>query len=139
MRIPIISIICFLLVLGSCNNNESTLNAKDKDNYETGKLSLEEIEKKDPSEFLSAKGDKKKNLLGQTVVKGKISNSAKIVTYKDIKLEMSFFSKTKALLEKNTETIFENVGPGTTISFKTKYFAPRGSDSVGIRVISAKY
>jgi hypothetical protein len=58
--------------------------------------------------------------------------------YKDIELELSFFSKTGVLLEKDPETVYEILEPGKAVSFKTKYFAPKDADSVFIRVLGAK-
>jgi hypothetical protein len=53
-------------------------------------------------------------------------------------LQLSFFSKTGTLLEKSNETIYDVIAPGKSVDFKTKYFAPKGTDSVGIKVMAAK-
>lgn len=58
--------------------------------------------------------------------------------YKDVDLKLDFYSKTKALLETDKETVYERIHPGETKAFKTKYFAPKGSDSVALRVLGAK-
>ena len=108
------------------------------DNYEKGKLSVAEIEQKNPEKFLVVAGHDKKNIVGQTVIKGSILNNAKMVSFKDIDVKLSFYSKTGALLEEDHETIYETVEPGKSKSFKTKYFAARGTDSVAMKVISAK-
>lgn len=126
------------LALSSCADKDNYSVKSDKV-YDKNKTSLEDAEKKNPESFLRAEGDEKKNLIGQTVVKGKIFNSAKIVTYKDVNVKLSFYSKTGALLEEDVETVYETVEPGGTVSFKSKYFTPKGTDSVGMRVITAKY
>ena len=77
--------------------------------------------------------------MGQTVVKGKLISSAKMVTYKDVDIKLSFYSKTGALLEVDQEVIYETIAPGSTVSFKTKYFTPKGTDSVAMKIVSAKY
>ena len=41
-------------------------------------------------------------------------------------------------MEEDKETIFETVAPGRSADFKTKYFAPKGTDSVVLKVIGAK-
>ena len=41
-------------------------------------------------------------------------------------------------LEKDIETIYDVVAPGKSVDFKTKYFAPRKTDSIGIKVLGAK-
>lgn len=122
----------------SCNDTaEKEANTADK--YEKTKLSLEEIEKQTPEKFISVKGTDKKNLLGQTVVKGKVQNNARMATFKDIDVKLFFYSKTGVLLQEDQEMIYESVAPGETKSFKSKYFAPKGTDSIAMKVVSAKY
>ena len=125
------------LVLSACNSSDKK-GDKAKDRYEETKETLAESEKKSPDRFITVSGHDKRNLIGQTVVKGTLSNNAKVITFKDIELELSFFSKTGALLEKDHETIYESIGPGGSTNFKTKYFAPRGTDSVALKVTGAK-
>lgn len=110
----------------------------EKDSYEQAKESLEEREKKNPVAFISVTSKDKHNLIGQTVIKGAVHNNAKIAVYKDVELELSFFSKTGVLLEKDSEKVYEVIEPGKSADFKTKYFAPKGTDSVGIKVLGAK-
>jgi len=86
--------------------------------------------KRIPIVFITVSGHDKRNLIGQTVVKGTLNNNAKISSFKDVDLEISFYSKTGALLEKDKETIYETLAPGDSKNFKTKYFAPKGTDSV---------
>ena len=122
-------------ILISCNvDNTETEEAS----YEQTRKILLEKEQKNPANFLTVVGQDKKNLLGQTVIKGKITNHATIAVFKDVDVKLFFYSKTKALLETDIETIFEQVQPGQTKDFKTKYFAPKGTDSVGIQVVAAK-
>lgn len=106
--------------------------------YENRKEAVSEIERKAPTNFLEAHVQSKKNLLRQTVVKGQIFNKAKMVTYKDVQIKLQFFSKTLALLEEDQDTIYDEIKPGAVVKFKSKYFTPKGTDSVSISVVSAK-
>ena len=133
-----LAIICLTCFLYACDNG-NTYDIKTEDKYEKGKLTLEQIEQKTPVKFLKATASSKKNLLQQTVIRGKIQNSAKIVSFKDISIRLSFYSKTGALLEQDEEQIFENINPGGTASFKSKYFAPKGTDSIAVTVLGAKF
>jgi hypothetical protein len=126
-----------LLLLLACNNNV-TETVSDKANYKKATETLLEKEKKNPIAFLKVNSHDKHNLLGQTVIKGSIDNNAKVCSYKDVQLQLSFFSKTGTLLEKSNETIYDVIAPGKSVDFKTKYFAPKGTDSVGIKVLAAK-
>lgn len=72
------------------------------------------------------------------MIKGVLTNNAKVVSYKDVDVELSFYSKTGALLEKDHEVIYETIAPGYGTDFKTKYFAPKGTDSVALKIVGAK-
>ena len=136
-RIPAVFAIA-LLALSACSSSEKKSEDKTKDQYEKTKENLAETEKKNPQLFISVSGHDKRNLIGQTVVKGMLTNNAKVSSFKDVELEISFYSKTGALLEKDKETVYETLAPGDNKSFKTKYFAPKGTDSVALRVTGAK-
>ncbi len=110
----------------------------DKKTYEVVKETLEEKEKKNPIRFIAANNRDRKNIIGQTVVIVNLTNNATIATYKDIALKLSFFSKTSVKLDEGNETVYETLKPGQTIKFKTKYFAPKGTDSVAVKVMDAK-
>ncbi len=122
--------------LFACNEHDSS--QQKKESYELTKKELLSKEQKDPTAFISISGHNKKNIVGQTVVKGTLTNKASIAVFKDVDIKLSFYSKTKALLETDKETIFEILEPGESKDFKTKYFAPKGTDSVALQVLSAK-
>lgn len=124
--------------LPACNNKDEKTADKPKDKYEQTKETLEETEKKNPRRFLSVDGHDRKNLLRQTVIKGTVSNNAKVASYKDVDVELSFYSKTGALLEKDHEVVYETIAPGSKADFKTKFYAPKGTDSVALKILGAK-
>lgn len=126
-----------IFLFTACSSTEKK-NAADKEDYIKAQETVEAKEKKNPANFLSVNSKDKHNLLGQTVIKGTISNTAKICVYYDVVVELSFTSKTGALLEKDSETIYETIEAGKSVNFKTKYFAPKGTDSVLIKVMGAK-
>lgn len=128
----------FVLYLFACNDKGKKQDAKVETTYETSKMTISEIESKNPKKFLKVEGRDKHNLIGQTVVKGKISNTATVVAYKDVTIKISFFSKTGTLLEEDEETIYNEVKPGEILEFKSKFYAPKGSSDVKLNVINAK-
>ena len=128
----------FLFILFSCNTDDEKKLDSEKESYQETKKSLLNKEQKSPVNFLIVKGNDKRNLLGQTVVKCVLKNNATIATYKDVDLKLSFYSKTNVLLETDKETVFEIIPPGQSKNFKTKYFAPKGTDSVALEVLGAK-
>ena len=133
-----VSCIVLLIILLSACNNKAQEAAVEKENYQKAAETLLEKEKKNPISFLTVTSHDKHNLFGQTVIKGSINNKAKVCAYKDVQLELSFFSKTGTLLEKDNETVYDNIEPGKSADFKTKYFAPKGTDSVAIKILSTK-
>ncbi len=134
MKKLIVLLLIPLSIIFSCNSASSNKQAE-KNSYEVAKESLE---KQEPKLFLLVNSVNKHNLIGQTVIKGSITSKASVAIYKDAELKLSFYSKTQTLLETDRETIFETWKPGVTKNFKTKYFAPKGTDSVGMEVLSAK-
>ena len=129
-------ILITIILLCGCTSSQQK-NAADIEEYKKAQQILLDKETKSPVTFLKVNSKEKHNLLGQTVIKGTISSIAKVCVYSDIAIELSFFSKTGKLLEKDNETIYETIDPGISVDFKTKYFAPKGTDSVVIKVVSA--
>ena len=125
-----------LMILMGCNDKK--MSSKQNDTYEKSKMTIEEIEKKTPLKFLKVETKDKKNLIGQTVLKGEIFNKASVVSYKDIAIHISFYSKTNALLEEDEEVIYETIEPGKSAAFKSKYYAPKGTEDVKIKITAAK-
>jgi len=137
MKTAILLAFTFSSILFSCNS-DSTTTTTEKESYEKTKASMRAKEERNPQNFLTANSHDKKNLFGQTVIKGTLTNKASVAIFKDVNLKLSFYSKTKALLETDNETVFEILHPGESKNFKTKYFAPKGTDSVAIAVLTAK-
>lgn len=125
------------VIFSSCSNRAKEAVAE-KEKYEKAKETLEEKEKKNPVAFLLVSSRDKHNMIGQTVIKGSVINNAKVCTYKDVQLAISFYSKTGTLLLTTNETVYDKIEPGKSGSFKTKEFAPKGADSVVIKVLGAK-
>jgi hypothetical protein len=132
--------VAFAVAIISCNSADKTVaEKKEKDKYEQTKETLEETEKKNPKRFLTVELDKdKKNLIGQMVVKGEVKNNAKVAAYKDIEIEISYYSKTGTFLMSSNDVIYEVVKAGESSKFKNKEFAPKGTDSVGLKIVGAK-
>lgn len=136
-KIMAIILIGLVFSISACKGKRSNP-AAEKESYEKTKETLEQKEKKNPLLFLSVSSSDKHNLIGQTVIKGNVTNNAKVCSYKDVQLELSFYSKTGTLLEKGNETVYDEIAPGKSADFKIKNFAPKGSDSVAIKILGAK-
>ncbi len=123
-------------LLFSCKDDKKEKKFNEK-TYEENKESLADKEKNNPARFLSIDNRDRKNLIGQTVVIGYLTNNATVCTYKDVEIKLSFFSKTGVRLDEGMETIYETISPGEKVKFKTKYFTPKGTDSVAIQIMKA--
>ena len=137
MKYLLISFIAFTAFVSCEDKNEYDINADN--NYKQSKSNIEKTELKNPTHFLFATAKKRKNFIRQTVISGYIYNNAKVVTYKDAEILLSFYSKTGTLLEEDRQTIYEKIVPGGTVNFKTKYFTPTGTDSMSVKVVAAKF
>lgn len=132
----IITAVFFAITLFACKE-ENKEKKFDNDSYEKSKEKLSDKEKNNPERFITIENRDRKNLIGQTVVIAHLTNKATVCTYKDIEIKLTFYSKTGAKLDEGIETVYETIPPGETIKFKTKYFAPKGTDSVSIKVLKA--
>jgi len=113
-----------MILVTACNGSRNNNNyGAEHNTYEESKTSIEDKEKDNPLSFLSIDATYRKNLLGEWVVQGKISNSATVAIYKDVKLSLIFNSKTDTYLGSETQTVYEFVKPGQSKSFKIKTYA----------------
>ena len=126
------------IVIVSVSCSEPSGKKKEEFKYEKSKETVEEIEKKNPLKFIVVEVKNKKNLIGQSVVKGVVRSKASVAVYKDIVLRVSFISETGAVLENDEETMHEYLRPGASIEFKSKFFPPKETHQVLVSVISAK-
>ncbi len=138
MKKTIPALILLSFVFAACGGDDKNGNEKSKDKYEQTKETMEQTEKKNPKRFLTVEGNDRKNLMRQTVIKGTITNNATVASFKDIDVELSFYSETGALLLRDHEVVYKVIAPNSSENFKYKTYAPKGSDSVAMKIISAK-
>jgi ABC-type Fe3+-citrate transport system substrate-binding protein len=124
-----------MILLVSCGTEEKKF---DNQTYENVKESLEEKEKKNPKQFLVVSSTDKKNFIGQKVIRITVKNNASVCTYKDVTVRIGFYSETGTRLEEDEETIYKSISPNSSINYKTKFFAPRGTDDVKVTIVDAK-
>ena len=130
----IIALFLLPVVFLACN---SANNQRPPAKYEEKKASLEEMERDSPLKFLKINGSHHGNLLNQTVVEGEITNKATLVSYRNIKVQVSFLDKDGAVIDKEKETLDDVIKPGATNDFKLKTGHVKGANSVTLDIISA--
>ncbi|HEX2901034.1 MAG TPA: FxLYD domain-containing protein [Bacteroidia bacterium] len=121
---------------------ESTENIS-ADSTESNSLLLKrkqtlEKEQANPQEYVEIEIDPKKNLFGETVIEGTLTNKASLTSYKDFELMIHWNDEKGVALDSAVEMILENLDPGENVAFKTKRKGPRHSKSTLMRLRAAK-
>jgi len=101
------------------------------------RLELAQKEKTNPTEYLVETITMRKNLIGETIFEGSVMNNASVATFKDIVLEISYLSKTQAVISTKQFTIYEVAAPGKWASFKFRTIAPSETKGFSARVVTA--
>ena len=71
------------------------------------------------------------------ILKGNVLNSATLATFKDIKIKVHWYSKTKTLIKTLDYTLYEYVPARRTKSFEIKFSSPSGTKSIGMEIKNA--
>ncbi len=101
--------------------------------YQAAKVSLADQEKSNPKKFVAVTDLKnKKNLIGQWVIEGNISNKATIISFKEIDLKASFYDKDDVLLGTKEIPVEQVINPGTDFTFKVKTDGYKGAKTMDV-------
>jgi hypothetical protein len=130
----------FIAIAGvffSCNQ---TPNSSPKtETYKEKVLSLEELERNNPKDFLSIDGSYRENFWGNKLnVECKIINSAKVVKYKDAVVRVTYYTKTKTALSQKEIVIYEIFSPNSTKTVALKLDNYQDVNSIDLDIVSAK-
>lgn len=107
-------------------------------NSPLGKRKLQlAAEQAQPKDYVEISVDPKKNLLGETVIEGKITNKAMYTTYKDFELMIHWNDEAGQPLDSAVEMVLESLDPGENVEFKTKRKGPRRSKSIVTKLRAA--
>jgi PBP1b-binding outer membrane lipoprotein LpoB len=132
MKKTIITFTALAILLSSCSSDSEK-------KYNNAKETIAEREAKNPLSFLKININKtKENLIGQTVIKGTIVNQASTIAYKDVEMQIDYYSKTGSKLGTEFNTVFETIAPNGNTSFKYKSFGFKGADSTHTSLHDAK-
>lgn len=105
-----------LVVIDNMNNDDS-----EKNSYQEQVMTIEEIERSQPTNFLSASGTYEENFWGNKfTVNCEITNKATVATYKDAVIRITYYSKTKTELWSKDYTVYETFPPTSTKTVELK-------------------
>ena len=87
--------------------------------------------------YVKTKVNWRKNLVGETVLEGTLTNTATVASFKDPVVLITWLSKTNTVLATSRYPLYEYIGAKKTISYKMKVKAPSKYSSVKATVESA--
>lgn len=134
-----------LLILGGLgyvdivNKQAKTVVRKTPETYKEKVMTISEIESAKPLQFLKLQTDYKKNIWGTKIkLTCTVKNTATLVTYKDIKLRVTHFSDTKAVLGSADYTLFDNFPSQSEKELELKIENIKQTDSISCKIVGAK-
>ena len=128
-EIILVVLISFIIVSNSCKNSGPV--------YQVAKKTIEEVERETPKDFLTIEGTYRMGIIDNWVFNGKITSKATSIQYKDVVIEVNFFTKTNTLLGTNTYTVIEFVDPLKTIPFQLRLEGFKNTEKLGWSIVSA--
>jgi hypothetical protein len=106
--------------------------------YQEKVMTVEEIEKADPTRFLNANGTYNENFWGTKFkVHCTISNKATVASYKDAVVRITFFSKTNTVLGSEDVTLYEVFPPTSSKTMELKVTMYKDVRKLGWDVVRA--
>ena len=122
----------FICLLASCKNDNLNRSV-----YAEQRANLARQEKEKPLTFLSVEATYRKNLTGQTVISGTVTNIATVNSYKEVRVKTLCYNEEKKILEEHEDLIGGVIKPNMARKFKLRYYLPRGTDSLAVSLMSA--
>jgi hypothetical protein len=110
-----------------------------KDNYGTLVYELKMYERENSLSFLKVEGDYSENFWGDKIdIDAEIINDAKVASFKDVQLRVTYFSKTKSVITTKDYVVYEVFLPQkkTKIVMKIENF--KEAETISLEVVGAK-
>jgi GYF domain 2 len=123
---------------GSYSGGSSYSERTSTDTYQEKKVSVLEVERANPSSFLAADGNYNRTLFGKKIkVHGTVTNRATVANFKDITIEVIYYSDTRSEIERERFVLYDFVPAHSTKSFEWKIKPPSGTNTIGWNAINA--
>lgn len=138
----ILIITVVLLLIGGgltvFNNLNNSSGYGSGDSYQEKVMTIEEIERSQPTNFLSANGTYRENFWGDKIkVNCVLTNRATVATYKDAVVRITYYTKTKTELGSKEYSVYEIFPPNSSKTIELKIDNYKDVNSIGWDVISA--
>ncbi len=134
-----------LVAITSCSNSTSSSSGSEIPTVveapktpEELRMELKQQEEVEPVKYLSADGTYRENFWGDKIkVNCTITNKATLATFKDAVVEITYYAKSKTVLGKTTQTIYEIFSPNSTKTIELKIDNYKDVSTIGWDVTSA--
>ncbi|HAH23960.1 MAG TPA: hypothetical protein DCL77_09425 [Prolixibacteraceae bacterium] len=124
-----------VIILTSCNNSGSSSRQKSPEEL---RMELKQQEQSNPNNYLSAKGNYKKNFWGDKFnVSCVITNTASIATFKDAVVRVTYYSKTNTVLGNKDYTVYEMFPPSSSKTIELKIDNYNDVNSIGLDIVKS--
>lgn len=141
MKKIIPTLLLTIILLTNCNNFDSTDSSESnitERSPEELKMDLKTQEQSAPTEYLTADGTYHENFWGDKLkISCTITNKATLATFKDVVVQVTYYSKTKTELGTNEYTIYEMFPPNSSNIIEMKIDNYKDVNSIGLGVINA--
>ncbi|HCS20274.1 MAG TPA: hypothetical protein DIW47_06880 [Bacteroidetes bacterium] len=134
-----------MLILGGLgyvdvvNKQAKPIARKTVETYKEKVMTIGEIERAKPLQFLLLRSDYKKNFWGTKIrLQCSVKNTATVVSYKDVKLQVTHYSDTKAILGTREYILFDNFPSQSEKELELKIENLKHTDSISCKILSAK-
>jgi len=133
-------VLFFIALAGMLSSCTSTPSSPQKtESYKEKVLSLEELERLNPADFLTVDGTYRENFWGDKLnIECKITNKANVATYKDAVVQVTYYTKTKTALSKKEFVVYEILAPNSTKTVALKVDNFKNVNSIDLNIVSAK-
>jgi hypothetical protein len=135
--ILILSLVTYLIYAKNHTSYVSPFESSSQKSPEQIRAELAQSERQNPGKFISGRVGNRRNLIGQTVIEGTLTNTATIAVFKDVVLQVEFLSKTNSVITSQNFTVYEIIKPGQAVNFKEKAFVGKDVHDVHVSLINA--
>ncbi len=120
------------------SKNYSASSTSSNQSYEQKVISVEEQEQTNPARFLNATGTYREAVFGKKIkIEGTVTNNATVAKFKDVKIEVRFYTDTKTFLGSERYILYDYFLRSDTKGFELKIKPPRGATTCGWEAIDA--
>lgn len=139
----IVTIVVLVILLGIgglyvANNMNTGGGGSGMESYQERVMTIEETEKANPAQFLDAGGTYNENFWGDKMkLKVEVTNNATVATYKDVVIEVIFFTETDTELDRKRYVLYDVFPPTSKKTLDIKIETINNCKKLGWSAVTA--